>query len=517
MQQRSRFLSRLAADTAGNTLALAAAAVIPFMLVVGSGMDLAVAYMARGKLQNACDAGVLAGRQLMEGNTFNSTIEDEAERFFEFNFPEGTAGATEIDFNVAQDEDDTAQLIGSARAVVPTSLMRIAGFGEIPISVNCDAKRDLGHNDIMLVLDVTGSMAQAPSQGGGTKIGRLRTGAAGIYRALAEDNGSVIRFGIVPYSHTVNVGRSLSNHHILVQQPYVRRWKEEQCEWKKDRWGNSYQDCKDVWMIGTKTFHIKDSSWTTSGNNIAAKIKKFRESGWGCIEERPSVGNSLSPYQINKTIKRADIDSMAPTTSLNEASNTFVQSALQFGRYDPAVQEQESQDGCPAEATPLQTYADEDDFQEAIDDATSRVTGGTYHDVGMLWGTRFISRTGLFSATNPAERDGVPVNQHIVFMTDGMLDTGDTLYSAHGVEKYQSRTQGGGSLDERHLARFASACSLARSMGITVWVIALDVEDTDDVEDCATSPDHFYTSDGSDLQQVFENIGRGIGNLRLTR
>src|SRR5690606_3534048 len=202
MQQRSRFLSRLAADTAGNTLALAAAAVIPFMLVVGSGMDLAVAYMARGKLQNACDAGVLAGRQLMEGNTFNSTIEDEAERFFEFNFPEGTAGATEIDFNVAQDEDDTAQLIGSASAVVPTSLMRIAGFGEIPISVNCDAKRDLGHNDIMLVLDVTGSMAQAPSQGGGTKIGRLRTGAAGIYRALAEDNGSVIRFGIVPYSHT---------------------------------------------------------------------------------------------------------------------------------------------------------------------------------------------------------------------------------------------------------------------------------------------------------------------------
>ena len=54
-------------------------------------------------------------------------------------------------------------------------------------------------------------------------------------------------------------------------------------------------------------------------------------------------------------------------------------------------------------------------------------------------------------------------------------------------------------------------------MGITVWVIALDVTDIDDIKDCATSADHFYTSDGSDLEEIFEKIGQGIGNLRLTR
>jgi len=517
MQTARPFLTRLARDVTGNTLALAAAAIVPFAILVGSGVDFGVAYMARGKLQNACDAGVLAARQAMDGTNFTTAVEEEAERFFEFNFPKGTVGATDLEFEVDQDDADDTQLIGTASASIPTSLMRIAGINELPISVQCDAKRDMGHNDILLVLDVTGSMADAPSNGGGTKIGRLRDGAAGIFRGLESDDGSIIRFGIVPYSHTVNVARSLRNHHILVQQPYVRRWREEQCEWKKDWRGNWYQSCNDVWMTGTKTVHIKDSSWSTKGDNIAAKIKKFRESGWGCIEERPSVGNSLSPYQINSTISRADIDSMAPTTSLDEAGNTFIQSPLQFGRYDPNVQEGESQDGCPAEATPLQTYDDEDDFQEAIDDATSRVTGGTYHDVGMLWATRFISRTGLFSATNPTERDGVPVNQHIVFMTDGMLDTGDTLYSAHGIERFQSRTQGGGTQDERHLARFASACALARSMGITVWVIALDVANTSNVKSCATSNEHFYTSDGSDLEEVFEEIGRGIGNLRLTR
>ncbi|NTZ42871.1 hypothetical protein G7A66_07175 [Altererythrobacter sp. SALINAS58] len=102
-------------------------------------------------------------------------------------------------------------------------------------------------------------------------------------------------------------------------------------------------------------------------------------------------------------------------------------------------------------------------------------------------------------------------------MTDGMLDTGEYLYSAHGVERYQSRTRGSGSQNERHLSRFDSVCSRAKAMGVTVWVIALDVTDTEDVADCATSAAHFYTSDGSDLEEIFQTIGQGIGNLRLTR
>jgi hypothetical protein len=492
MQQGRPFLSRLARDTAGNTLALAAAAIIPFTIMVGSGLDLGVTYMARGKLQNACDAGVLAARQSMEGTEFDDDVEEEAQRFFDFNFPEGTAGAFDVEFEVVQDEDDESQLLGTASASIPTSLMRIVGLSELDISVDCDAKRDMGHNDIVLVLDVTGSMADPPSNGGGTKIGRLREGAAGIFRGLEGDDGSIIRFGIVPYSHTVNVARQLKNKDIVRTQDYV--------DYVCGRWSCT---------AGTKSVHINNSSWNMNPGNSGGNTQNFRTSGNGCIEERPTVGNAYSPFEIEDYITRNDVDT--------QAGNAGNQPELQFGRYDPAIQEGESQSGCPAEATLLQTYADEDAFQAAIDSATARVTGGTYHDVGMLWGLRWISRTGFFSADNPTERDEVPVNQHIVFMTDGMLDTGDRLYSAHGVERYQNRTLGSGSLNDRHIARFDSACDLAKSMGITIWVIALDVTDTEDVEPCATSSEHFYTSDGTDLEEIFEEIGRGIGNLRLTR
>ena len=56
------FFRKLIADQKGNTLAIFAAALIPLTIVIGSGLDLSIAYMAKAKLQNACDAAVLAGR-----------------------------------------------------------------------------------------------------------------------------------------------------------------------------------------------------------------------------------------------------------------------------------------------------------------------------------------------------------------------------------------------------------------------------------------------------------------------
>ena len=512
------FLRRLRDDAGGNTLAICAAAIIPLAAIIGSALDLSDAYMTRQRLQNACDASVLAARQYMKGTDFNSAVEDEADKFFNFNFPAGTSNVSNLDYAIAQDNEKNTQLKGVASARVPTSLMRIFGFQNIPIQVNCDATRDMGHNDIMLVLDVTGSMADAPSSGGASKISRLREGAMGLYKALESDDGSVTRYGIVPYSHTVNIARSLMNKDILDEQPYVD-------------WTKSCSGWTCAYTTGLKTIKANESSWNIGkgGGGSGGNREKFRTSGDGCIEERPSVGEPFSltaPFEIDDTITQADVDT--------RAGNAGNQPELQFGRYDPPKHTNEGtttssgvkfysvagtwiQVGCPSEATRLQEYDGEDAFQTAINNATARVTGGTYHDIGMLWGLRFISRTGFFADDNPTERDDIPVNQHIVFMTDGKLDTGDTLYSAYGIQKYQNRVQGSGSLDEMHIARFNAACDVAKSMGITVWVIALDVTDIDDIKDCATSADHFYTSDGSDLEDVFEKIGQGIGNLRLTK
>ncbi len=491
MARHGGILLKLAQDTRASTLPMAAAAIIPLAAMIGGGLGMSVAYMARAKLQNACDSAVLAGRQSMDGTQWKNKNKQEADKFFDFNFPANSHGSRNIRFDVNQSQNDSQELIGTASAEVPTGIMKIFGYETIPISVTCDARRDQGHNDILLVLDVTGSMNDSPSTGGSSKISRLRTGAVGLYRALDDGGSSQTRYGIMPYSHTVNIGRSLRNRDLLKEQEYV----DIQC------------DAYSCWAT-TKWVHINNSSWNNVTGNAQGNMQAFRTSGDACVEERPTVGNPDTPIAIEDYVTANDIDLLA--SNGNDTQK-------QFGRYDPAVQEGESQDGCPSEATKLQTYATESAYTSAINAATARVTGGTYHDVGILWGARFLSRDGFFDADNPEDIDGVPVRQHIVFMTDGKLDTGNTLYSAHGVERYLGRTQGFGTRTENHLSRFASACAAAKSKSMTIWVIALDVTNTADIEPCATSADHFYTSDGSDLEQVFQKIGQGIGNLRLTR
>lgn len=508
----NQHLRDLLRDKAGNTLAIFAVALVPLTAMIGIGMDLGINYMARAKLQNACDAGVLAGRQAMQGTVWNSASEEEADKFFRFNFPEGTHGAVDVAHTFEQNASERAEILGTARAVIPTSLMHIFGFASLPISVECNAKRDLGHNDIMMVLDVTGSMAQSPSTGGASKISRLRTGAMGLYRALEDDGQSTTRFGIMPYSWTVNVGGSLADSDILDRQQFIDVISTPyRCGWNNNSTCYSYS-----W--GEKTVRIADSASKWKSRQL------FRDSGDACIEERFTIG--ASPMRIGTTVSQADIDSRAPDIH---------QTALQFGRYDPGAHTRTGsvsttsvrvgnsnlsfsmQHGCPSEARRLQEYGDEAAFRTAINSATARVTGGTYHDVGMLWGLRFLSRTGFFAADNPTEIDQVPVNQHIVFMTDGRLEIYPGHYSSHSVENRMSRTPGTGTLASRHLARFNSICNRAKAMGVTIWVIALDVTDIRDITPCATTPSHFYTSDGSDLEEVFAAIGQGIGNLRLTR
>ena len=491
---RTSFFGKLLGDKRGNVLPLFAVAVIPMIGLIGGAVDISVAYMARSKLQKACDAGVLAGRQNMDGIAFTQEAKDEAQNFFDFNFPEGFYKTKKRKFDVSQDTASRAELIGSASADVPTSLMRVFGFTEISVSVNCNARKDIGHNDIVMVLDVTGSMNDSPSTGGGSKISKLRTGASGLYRALANTEGSTTRYGIVPYSHTVNVAGSLSKDDILDNQTYLAQ-------------RYYYYNGRYYSYVGTREVSAKESTWGRNDKSTDWAKDKFRDSSNGCIEERASDGYSSSPIQYSNKITQADIDARASGAS---------DSTLQFGRYDPDVQYGENQSGCPSPAVKLREYATEKAFNDAVGTATARVTGGTYHDIGMLWGMRFISRTGLYSADNPTKIGEFPVNQHIVFMTDGALGTGPDLYSAFGVDRYTNRMQGSGTREEKHISRFESVCNLAKSKRVTVWVIALDVTDTEDIQNCATSPTHFHTSDGSDLEAVFEEIGRGIGRLRLT-
>jgi len=199
-------LSGLLRDRAGNTLAIAAAALLPIMALVGGGVDIARAYMAKTQLQSACDAGVLAGRRAMSvSGSFGANEREKAQRMFDFNFNPGSVDATGTEFVT----DDTAagEVTGTASTVMPTVIMTIFGKETIALSAACMAELQIANADVMFVLDTTGSMA-------GTRIEGLREAVLDFHRTMngaVKEEGTRIRYGFVPYSMTVNAYELLAN------------------------------------------------------------------------------------------------------------------------------------------------------------------------------------------------------------------------------------------------------------------------------------------------------------------
>lgn len=202
-------LRSLLADQRGNMMFLTAAAVVPILGLVGSGVDIGRAYMAELRLQQACDAGVLAGRRAMTGSTYDSAAIAEANKMFNFNFPTGTYNSNTIAFT--SQTSGASSVSGTATAQLPSTIMKIFDVNNFNLSVNCAAKLEISNVDMMMVLDVTGSMTTVNSGDSMSRMAGLKQASMSFFDTMttADIGDGRLRFGVVPYSSSANVGAIL--------------------------------------------------------------------------------------------------------------------------------------------------------------------------------------------------------------------------------------------------------------------------------------------------------------------
>lgn len=570
-------LSRLARDKKGNTLAIVGAALIPLTAMIGSGVDMSRAYMAKARLQSACDAAALAGRRVMTGDQMSQAVTDEALRFFNFNFQQGMYQTAAFTPAVSRSGPGTIRV--AASTTIPTTIMRLFGYTTLPLDVTCDASLNYVNTDVMLVLDTTGSMDE--SLGGTRKIVALREAVMALYDALAptqaqlEAAGMRLRYGIVPYSSTVNVGALLDPAHIANQVEYQTRvpiYVQSQTTQTINNTNsttcNSYRQDPPVENVtfpvtgrtvsyangtctvttrqydrtATATFgfwYYQPAEQSTAGyktfsNNVALPTRtpgttETAEVWNGCIEERattsainPNSGMAIPGQAADLNINLvpdSDETRWRPQWAQVEyfrgdAGGNLTNEASRVGaRYDQIAGEP----ACPAAARRLQGWT-RDAMQTYVN--SLRAEGSTYHDIGMIWGARMISNGGVF-ADSADQFANMPVARHIIFMTDGELAPSNLTYSAYGVEYMDRRITGNGAANAqhgRHMQRFRMICNAARSLNAQIWVIAFGTNLTAELRQCASSNDHASTSgDRAQLIQRFTEIGQNIGALRLTR
>ncbi|MCW2366285.1 hypothetical protein M2341_001732 [Sphingobium sp. B7D2B] len=304
-------MTRLGRDVRGNVIAISAAALIPLAGLIGGGVDMSRLYLTKTRLQQACDAGVLAGRRAMGGGSWTTegptSTRGRALELFNANFTDGAYGATLLnnDFSV-----DDGEVSGFADVSVPMTIMRIFGITERTMHVTCTAKMEIPNTDVMFVLDVTGSMNCATGAGScpngnnnnvpasNAKLYGLKSAVKCFYEALLRVNTAEVcgndptatsytgtaqvRIGFMPYSVNVNVGKLLHN------------------DWIADTW--DYQSRVGVnnrvytWEAGSETF----SNWSAWSNPPSGLNNSSSYTGWQNISGSGSVTINNTSY--NKTV-----------------------------------------------------------------------------------------------------------------------------------------------------------------------------------------------------------------------
>ena len=204
----------LVSDTAGTILPMAASGILVCAAIIGSGVDLSRAYKAQNRLQAACDAGVLAGRHAVASNGFDEAAEAKADTYFDANFDDDDQQTHDTSFE-ATSQDNGITVSGIASTRLDTAIMKVFGINDFALTVDCTASMGVGNSDIVMVLDTTGSMLDeangtTPETGDTTKLQDLQAAMKNFYDTVAassDGSNARIRYGFVPYSSSVNVGR----------------------------------------------------------------------------------------------------------------------------------------------------------------------------------------------------------------------------------------------------------------------------------------------------------------------
>lgn len=190
---------------------------------------------------------------------------------------------------------------------------------------------------------------------------------------------------------------------------------------------------------------------------------------------------------------------------------------------------------CVTASRKLQAYSNAtaaDDFRDYVN--TISPNGNTYHDIGLLWGARLMSPTGIFASENLNTPGGASIQRHMIFMTDG--DTANTWnnYASYGLEWWDRRqvTPAGATstdldnfevlLQNNNNARSSALCTAIKNKGITLWVIsygdAVNTTTINRLTACATSPTYFFSAaNTTQLISKFREIADKISQLRLTK
>ncbi|MBT3360473.1 MAG: VWA domain-containing protein [Rhodospirillales bacterium] len=470
----------LLGDRRGAVTVFVAFAIVPLIGFVGIGTDSARAFMVKSRLSSAVDAAGLAGGRAF----FTDTRDDDIVMFFNANFPPGYMGATVNGPNFTIDEDSETIAI-TASATVPTAFMRLFGFEAITVSAFAEITRQMEMLDVVLAIDMSGSMAS--SSGSGTsRITAARDAANILVDILFGNEGTkdLLQIGLVPWNGKVNITLNGTVFDDTATMPQAV------AGFTNPETGAAQSDI----------FYV---------NNSPVPLLAAPPVNWqGCVFSRfIDDGDPASDADVlfgPALLTGADWPAWQPIGPEGEPVPGSDRCTL-------AVGGSECRRCLDHGITPLQNT--KQTIVDAIDDLQNP-TGTTNIPQGLGWAWRVLMPDDPFTEADPAPE--IPRQQAIVLLTDG------ENYGGSG-DGYKT-TFGLGSTARPDMdARLLELAGNIKADGVILYIIQFANDGTalqTLLQQAASGPDspfYHYAPDGDALEAVFHEIANHLSELRLSK
>lgn len=483
-----KFFQRFYQDSHGGFAILFGIVFTMLVGVTGAAVDYARGHLLKSELTSALDAAALAGG----ASASNANVEEIIQKYFNVNFPQGYMGSTVSAIDFQSDlVNDTMTL--SVSATLNYSLLGVFVDNEISVSALSEVTLEKKGMEVVLVMDNTGSMQ-------GTKITTMKNAAQGLIDIL-YGNKEIIEnmwIGLVPYTSTVNIGSGNTDWVTGLNQ--------------NDFFPTTWKGC----IMARGTSEATDDTPTVGGKWQPFLYNDASDNDWYC-----SNSCSISGSNCGDSSNIYKKTSGKPRYWVNEN-----QCALNNGT-GPNL-------GCGPAITPLSQPKTK--ISDAIDEMHAWHRGGTFSNVGLSWGWRVISPKwqGLWNgvdAAQPFAYDEDLIDKVVIILTDGQnnfydhngggpLGSDETAYGRLQEELIGAgvNTQSEGTAEIN--SQFAATCEAMKAEGIIIYTITFQVSGSirDVYRDCATTQAHYFDSPTNDeLDEVFEQIGDSLNNLRLSK
>jgi Flp pilus assembly protein TadG len=534
-----RALSRFAAAQDGSLTVFALLLFLLMVMMGGLAVDLMRYEATRTTLQNTLDRATLAAASLTQELDGEAVVNDYFAKAGMSQFLNGVTVSQGMNYREVK-----------ARASADTFpfFTHLIGVNEMDAAGQSTAEQRVNNVEIMLVLDVSGSMLS------NSRIDNLKIAAKDfVDSVMLSDAENRISIGIVPFNGQVNLGPTLRSNFNAQDNPGVTN-------------ANCFDLAADVYdgpgISQVDPMRMTANADTYSTSNNTTSYVAYTDTSYG----RPNGLNVWCPPKAGNqiTMPLQDIGTLkAAIQALDPIGATSINAGIKWGLglMDPSAQNiytgyigagtmPSSLSGRPFEYTDPEAMkvivlmTDGEHFaEERVQTAyksglspiyKSNVDGlySIYHDSKAGTSKYWVPHLGTWRAaawtksdnTGAATQQTWPavwaemrlsyVSWQFYARALGTTSSSRNTVYANQMDIFRAKTPTG-TMD----TQLQNICGQAKARGVIVYGIAFEAPSggQTQIKNCSTSQAHYFNASGLQIKTAFKAIASNISQLRLTQ